>query len=123
MSNYILDGRTPVECNSILEWGKWFEEADRHVAKTVKNDIQISTVFLGIDHSFGGGLPLLFETMIFGGEHDEYQQRYSTWEDAENGHAEACKFAGVEYKKPKFYVGKNEGAYNRATSGVLLKDV
>ena len=46
----------------------------------------VSTVFLGLDHAFDGGTPLLFETMIFGGEHDEYQERYATWDEAEAGH-------------------------------------
>jgi len=56
----------------------------------------VSTVFLGIDHNWGGGPPLIFETMIFnqGPEserpwHEEYQERYSTWEQAEAGHARA----------------------------------
>lgn len=26
----------------------------------------VSTVYLGIDHSFGGSVPMIFETMIFG---------------------------------------------------------
>lgn len=40
-------------------------------------DIYVSTVFLGLDHSFGSFgecKPVLFETMIFGGEHDQYQE-------------------------------------------------
>ncbi len=93
--NYILEGKEIVECNDILKWGKWFQDADRHVAKTEKDDIRVSTVFLGIDHSFGEGKPLLFETMIFGGKHDEEQWRYSTWEEAEKGHVEAVGIAGL----------------------------
>jgi len=39
----------------------------------------------------------LFETMIFGGEHDQYQVRYSTWDDALNGHQFAVNLAqGVD---------------------------
>ncbi len=33
--------------------------------------------------------PLWFETMIFGGEHDCYEDRYETWEEAEVGHRKA----------------------------------
>ena len=33
--------------------------------------------------------PILFETMIFGGEHDQYQERYATREEAVEGHARA----------------------------------
>jgi len=84
---FILDGQTPVECPDLIEWGQWMQTADRHVAKTKINDnVKVSTVFLGLDHSFGEGPPLLFETMIFGGEHDQYMERFETWEQAETGH-------------------------------------
>jgi hypothetical protein len=47
----------------------------------------VSTVFLGIDHGFGRkSLPVLFETMVFGGEYDNYQFRYCTLEEAQVGH-------------------------------------
>ena len=82
---YILDGHTPVPVE-MMRWAKWFETADRKVAVTMVGDIKISTVFLGLDHSFGHGPPLLFETMIFGGPHDEDMARYSTWDEAEAGH-------------------------------------
>ena len=55
---YILEGHNPVWVDDTITWGKWFETADRHVAKTAINDeINVSTVFLGVDHSFGGGPP------------------------------------------------------------------
>ena len=91
--NYILDGKIAVKCDDILKWGAWFEKADRHVAQTKKNDVRVSTVFLGIDHSFNGSPPLLFETMIFGGKHDQYQERYETWDQAEKGHTMAVGIA------------------------------
>ena len=120
--NYILDGKEAVKCNDTIKWAQWFRKADRSVADTEKDGVRISTVFLGIDHSFDGGKPLLFETMIFGGEHSDCQWRYETWKDAEIGHATACGLAGVKHKKKKFYMGTDEGNYNRATAGVLLKD-
>lgn len=92
---YILEGHRPVKVSSVKEWGEWFERGDRQVASTTGNGIHVSTVFIGLDHSFGGPKPLLFETMIFGGKHDEYQERYSTWEEAEEGHREACELAGL----------------------------
>ncbi len=88
---YILEGHEPIECTDLMKWAKWFEKADRHVAKTVIGDIKISTVFLGLNHSFGDGPPVLFETMIFGGDLDEEMWRYSTWEEAETGHQEAVE--------------------------------
>lgn len=88
--NYILEGKTPKPCDNLLKWARWFERADRVVQKTRVGRLEVSTVFLGTDHRFGGnGPPLLFETMIFGGQHDEFQERYSTWEEAEAGHAMA----------------------------------
>jgi hypothetical protein len=51
---------------------------------------RISTVFLSMDHSLAGligdGSPVLFETMVFGGEYDDYQERYHTYDEAEEGH-------------------------------------
>ncbi len=75
-------------------WATWYETANRDVAKTqINDDVKVSTVFLGLDHSFGDGPPLLFETMIFGGEHDQYQERFETWEQAEAGHQVAVELA------------------------------
>lgn len=74
---YKLDGKIPIRCNNI-EWSNLFERSNRIVAKTKKNDIVVSTVFLGIDHQYNNGPPILFETLIFGGEYNEDQWRYST---------------------------------------------
>ncbi len=94
MSNYILDGHTPAREPDIIKWATWFEKANRHVAKTeISKEVEVSTVFLGIDHSFGDGPPQLFETMVFGDKLDEYTERYSTWEEAEEGHKQMVKKA------------------------------
>jgi hypothetical protein len=78
---------------SLEEGEKLFEDGDaRIVAKIEIGDITVSTVLLVMDHRFGGeGPPLIFETMIFGGDHDGYEERYSTREEAEAGHARAVK--------------------------------
>ena len=86
---YILDPQgVPILCEDIMEWGRWFESNDnRKVAQTNIGDARVSTVFLGLDHRFGGhGLPILWETMIFGGPHDQYQRRYTSREAAEDDH-------------------------------------
>ncbi len=97
---YILDGKLPVIEPDLMKWAKWFETADRIVRKdtaTVKLDgdpvgeVRVSTVFLGLDHSFGSGPPLLFETMVFGGALDQEQDRCSTWEAAEKMHELMCE--------------------------------
>ena len=90
--NYVLDGKVPVPCDDILKWARRFEAADRTVAKTDIGGLHVSTVFLGIDHGFSAGPPILFETMVFGLPDDEERmKRYETWEQAEQGHAEIVK--------------------------------
>ena len=70
-TKYILDGKTPVLCDDVLKWATFFEKAsNRIVCKTEIGNAIVSTVFLGLDHSWGGGPPLLFETMVFGGSFD-----------------------------------------------------
>jgi hypothetical protein len=91
MSWYILDEENnPIKTDSLSSF-KWMEK-NKH-KKFVKRehigDIFISTVFLGLDHSWNSHLPVLWETMIFGGEHDQYQDRYTSYEDAIKGHEEA----------------------------------
>jgi hypothetical protein len=100
---YILgtDGE-PIHTTDTLAWGRWMETADRHVAKTKLGIYWISTVFMGLDHSFGsGGPPVLWETMVFGEmvysefsgreirdtvDRDGYFARYSSKEAALLGH-------------------------------------
>lgn len=75
-------------------WGRLFQEIDHTVARTeISPGITVSTVFLGMNHNFGHGPPLIFETMIFGGSEDGWQARYSTWDEAVEGHAEAVEIA------------------------------
>lgn len=97
---YILEGDEPVPVDDIVEWGKWFEQnrKARIVAKTSLGDgaVEVSTVFLGIDHGFGRGQPILYETMIFGGSHDEEQWRYPTKAEAEAHHKEVVALLKIE---------------------------
>jgi len=88
--HYILDQNSlPIEADFIT-WARWFETANRTLEKTEVGDVIISTVFLGLDHSFSETThPILYETMIFGGPLDEFQWRYSNRESALLGHARA----------------------------------
>jgi len=97
---YILRGHEPILCESIEEWGKWFENSDkRRVAEEKHGDIRVSTVFLGLNHRYGNGPPLLFETLIFGGAHNEEMWRYTTWDEAVAGHQHACGIAFAEVER------------------------
>lgn len=90
--HYILDGKTPVPA-TLMEWATYYQTADRHVANTRIGSIWISTVFLGLDHGYDPRQPpVLFETMIFGGgELNETQMRYCTWDEAEAGHQDCVE--------------------------------
>jgi len=83
---YILEGKSVKPEDDLLRWAKWFETANRQVAVDEINGVTVSTVFLGIDHSWNDQKPKLFETMIFGGQYDQEQERYCTWHEAEAGH-------------------------------------
>jgi len=90
--HYILDDNNVPIKTDLMTWAKYFKEADRVVAQTtIDKETEVSTVFLGMDHQFGDGPPLLFETLVFGGEHDGDMWRYSTWEEAETGHKEVVE--------------------------------
>jgi hypothetical protein len=92
---YILKGHEPVSTD-LLTWGKWMKDsANRRVAETiVAAGVRVSTVFLGLNHSFTPrAQPILFETMIFDGSKSKYQERYCTWDEAEAGHERAVVFA------------------------------
>jgi hypothetical protein len=86
---YILDGRMAVECPDLMKWADWLakNEDQRRVAWTeVAPGVTVSTVFLGLDHQWGNGPPMLFETMAFTDYGGEECWRYPTWDDAEVGH-------------------------------------
>jgi hypothetical protein len=107
-NSYVLRGKTPVPCTSLEELVLFEKEDGHRVALTRLGDkVQVSTVFLGIDHNyFGIGPPILFETMVFykrdvprirkspftnRAEVDDVgignpQIRYATWDEAEAGH-------------------------------------
>lgn len=88
----ILDGKKVVPVNiqttdEMIVWGKFMQDvlARRVAYNNLGNGVEVSTVFLGLDHGYGG-MPLWFETMIFGGPHDESVHRYATWQEAEWAH-------------------------------------
>lgn len=100
LGRYILDGHRPVPCENLLRWARWLQTADRIVARTKIGPLLVSTVFLGLDHDLLGrnGLPLVFETMIFGTDAagdfvESFCERYSTWGGAERGHRAAVEMA------------------------------
>ena len=88
MSKYYDRAGEPIE---MMDWAHRFEDFDyKQVAQDDVGDVRVSTVWLGLDHNFGDGPPLIFDTMIFGGQRDEDCFRYPTEEEALAGHARVC---------------------------------
>jgi hypothetical protein len=98
IKHYILDEHHRIIIADFDTWTAWMEDSrKRRVAGTTTRFHWVSTMFLGLDHQWDKGPPLLFETMVFertdetneneidwlGGE----CHRYSTWDDAVAGHA------------------------------------
>lgn len=87
---WILDDEgKPKPVDDVMIWARWFEKGNRILKRTQVGTGFISTVFLGIDHAWGGGPPVLWETMIFDVPGvDQYQHRYRSKEDALKDHSE-----------------------------------
>jgi len=89
MNHWILDENKKPKQVDLTTWATWFEKGDHRIVKQeTVGDAKVSTVFLGLDHNFGGGgPPILWETMVFGGKHDQWQERCAgNWEQAESMH-------------------------------------
>jgi hypothetical protein len=74
-----------------MTWARWIEtnRQARIVKQEMVGNYFVSTVFLGLDHGFGGG-PLWFETMVFlGAGTEDFSERYETWDEAVAGHERA----------------------------------
>jgi len=92
---YDIDGN--VIKGGVLEWGKLLEDTDyRSLGFDEQDGVTVSTVWLGLNHGpkrGPNGNPLIFETMIFGGDLSGCQERYATKEGARAGHKRWCQDA------------------------------
>jgi len=76
---------------SVMEWGELHGDRDYTIIKrdTLPDGKIVSTVWLGMNHNFGIGKPLIFETMVFpskGNFSDIDCERYATEKKALAGH-------------------------------------
>lgn len=98
MRHYKRDG-TPYKGSLdqvMVAWGKDLADPKKKVVKqeTLENGLWISTVWLGLDHNYGEGRPLIFETMVFKKKGDWSEldmDRYSTEKEAIKGHERMVK--------------------------------
>ena len=98
MAWYILDENNKPVRSTIIQYGEWLEENPERKAVKQEHigDVRISTVFLGLDYAWHSDIPLLWETMIFKGEHDQYMDRYTSYEDALEGHQTALNLVNKQ---------------------------
>jgi hypothetical protein len=106
---YRLEYKTPVPCSSVLEWAQAMEGMNRQVAEAFVGPFRVSTVFLGLDHAFLYGPPLIFETMVFRCNADQsvadwsgedFQERCSTWDEALEMHARGMEWSLSQLSAP-----------------------
>jgi hypothetical protein len=90
VGRYILNEKgQPRPEPDLLTWAHWMESNSLRVASDAINEVRVSTVFLGLDYSWNLGPPILWETMVFGGEMNQAQTRCAgSREQAEAMHAE-----------------------------------
>lgn len=105
---YILDENgEPVPEFNIFKWSNWFHFAkNRQVCRHNLGRVDISTVFLGMDHGWGRGLPVLWETMVFGGQYDGYTARYTSKYGAKHGHQIILKMVLTQKRKSRSHAFK-----------------
>ena len=89
MSDFYRRDGTPYA--NAVEWSKDFGIVENKIVKQeeLPNGYFVSTVWLGLNHNYGEGKPLIFETMVFpekGNYSDIYMERYSTEQEAIEGH-------------------------------------
>lgn len=87
---YILDDDgEQIPAPDVVTWARWYETADeaRQIALDTIGKVGISTIFTAINQRFhDDGPPLLYETMIFGGDRRDCEH-YATRQEALDGHA------------------------------------
>lgn len=62
----------------------------RHRNMMTTYEVVVSTVWIGVPMLSWGEPPVIFETMVFGGPHDQYRTSYRTAAEALDGHKVAC---------------------------------
>jgi len=104
---YTLDENNEPVLTEMLTACKWMaEDLDRRIIEKTKIsaedsvdgvECEVSTVFLCLDHNkslrSSDRTPVLWETMIFGSTHNDYQERYTSLEKAKIGHKKAVWIA------------------------------
>lgn len=95
---YKLDENKNVVPSSMEEWSTMIEGRLPtnyiHVGDDTVNGFRVSTVFIGLWHGLHDIklTPVVFETMVFDDATDIYVDRYTTWDEALEGHQRAIEW-------------------------------
>jgi len=127
LEHWILDDKgRPVQVD-LLTWAKWFGTADRIICHETIGQNWVSTIFMGIDHSFTHeGPPILWETMTFGAKlHQEQLRCAGSKEQAEAMHEEmvkaVCEASGLPYDPARVRV--NDAGVHRRLAAVQRRQL
>ena len=96
---YTLEEKEPVRVLDVVEWAEKYGSIQHVLKSTTIKDVEVSTIFIGIDTAIYSEKTMLFETMIFGGKFHLHQRRYHTWDEAIAGHDQVCRQIRREIKK------------------------
>jgi len=93
---YLHEDKSITPC-SLAEWSEQRQEMSRKRTKHVNDEMvdgkRVSTVWIGMNHSFKNGKPHILKTMVFSEKGDDiYCRRYSTWNEAVEGHKKAVQW-------------------------------
>jgi hypothetical protein len=116
--HYILNGRMPmaVDHETGTRWAAQNRDSCRVALTKIADKCEVSTAFLGVDLSFEcEGPPLVFESLVFGGPTDMVMRRYSTWDEAERGHAKLVD----ETRKACARIGANPARINNGLEPIV----
>jgi hypothetical protein len=80
----------------MFEWATLFEDKKYKIIKqeVLPNDYFVSTIWLGLNHRFNEGNPLIFESLVFPAKGNWSKldcERYSTLAEAKKGHKKLVK--------------------------------
>jgi len=95
---YKLDENKNVVPSSCKEWADFIEGKPPHnymyVDRTIIDGHCVSTIFSGICFNLFNNIPIVFETMVFDKDDIplDYEARYSTYKEAEEGHQKAVEW-------------------------------
>lgn len=94
-------------------WAALFEQPGyKRIAQHKYRNIEVSTVWLGVDHGFGySDQPIIFETMVFRNGRGHEMNRYYTEAEAIEGHRDMVREVGIPMREAGTWVTPLPGVF------------